>query len=55
MSCPMCEKETDEKWRPFCSQRCADIDLGRWMIGAYRVASEEDETPEVEPENKLIN
>lgn len=25
------------KYRPFCSRRCADLDLGRWMNGAYRV------------------
>jgi len=35
MSCPICEKETDKTYRPFCSKRCADVDLGRWMTGGY--------------------
>jgi endogenous inhibitor of DNA gyrase (YacG/DUF329 family) len=39
--CPNCGKETVEKFRPFCSKRCADIDLGRWLDGAYRVPTEE--------------
>lgn len=41
MSCPICGKETAQKYRPFCSLRCADIDLGKWMTGAYAVPSEE--------------
>ena len=43
MSCPICGKETVAKMRPFCSKRCADIDLGRWMNGAYAVPSEDPE------------
>ncbi|MEM8790901.1 MAG: DNA gyrase inhibitor YacG [Pseudomonadota bacterium] len=39
--CPVCQLPTVEGWRPFCSQRCADIDLGRWMTGRYRIASDE--------------
>ena len=36
--CPICGKMTDDAhYRPFCSKRCADIDLGRWMTGAYSV------------------
>ena len=41
MSCPICHKETDPKYRPFCSKRCADVDLGRWLTGAYAVPAEE--------------
>jgi endogenous inhibitor of DNA gyrase (YacG/DUF329 family) len=41
MSCPICKKPTVPDYRPFCSRRCADLDLGRWMTGSYRVASEE--------------
>lgn len=37
MSCPICQSDTDPKYRPFCSRRCADLDLGRWMTGSYRV------------------
>ncbi|SEQ45848.1 DNA gyrase inhibitor YacG [Thalassovita taeanensis] len=39
MSCPICHGETDQKYRPFCSRRCADIDMGRWLGGQYAVAS----------------
>ena len=39
--CPMCEKPTEAKWRPFCSKRCADVDLGNWMTGAYAAPSED--------------
>lgn len=46
MSCPICQTKTDAKYRPFCSRRCADIDLGRWMTGSYAIPS--DEPPEDE-------
>jgi endogenous inhibitor of DNA gyrase (YacG/DUF329 family) len=47
--CPICGKPADARHRPFCSRRCADIDLNRWLSGAYVVPGtpdeEEDETP----------
>jgi endogenous inhibitor of DNA gyrase (YacG/DUF329 family) len=43
MTCPICNGETDEKYRPFCSRRCADVDLGRWMRGSYAVPSDDPE------------
>ena len=46
MSCPICEKDTDVKYRPFCSKRCADIDLSKWMTGAYAVPSQDREDDE---------
>ena len=47
MSCPICGKDRDPKYRPFCSRRCADIDLGKWLTGSYSIpaAAAEDETP----------
>jgi len=36
--CPVCAAPTVHAVRPFCSARCADIDLGRWVSGAYVVA-----------------
>jgi endogenous inhibitor of DNA gyrase (YacG/DUF329 family) len=39
--CPICGKPSQQKFHPFCSARCADIDLGRWLTGRYTVASEE--------------
>lgn len=43
MSCPICAKPTDDKYRPFCSKRCADLDLGKWLSGAYAVPLEEED------------
>lgn len=46
MSCPICSKETAAEYRPFCSRRCADVDLGRWLNGSYAVASQDPEDME---------
>ena len=43
MTCPVCANETVQKYRPFCSRRCADIDLGNWMNGSYAVPSTDEE------------
>jgi len=43
MSCPICGKKAVEAYRPFCSKRCADIDLGRWLSGSYRVPADSPE------------
>jgi uncharacterized protein len=40
VTCPICAKETDPKYRPFCSRRCADVDLGRWLTGSYAIPAE---------------
>ncbi|HIP77408.1 MAG TPA: DNA gyrase inhibitor YacG [Kiloniellaceae bacterium] len=39
--CPICSAPTLHRFRPFCSKRCADIDLGRWMKGNYRIPTED--------------
>jgi len=39
--CPICGQPSRHETRPFCSQRCADRDLARWLGGAYRIPSEE--------------
>ena len=44
MACPICKRETDPKYRPFCSRRCADIDLGRWLTGSYVIAGDADDS-----------
>jgi endogenous inhibitor of DNA gyrase (YacG/DUF329 family) len=41
--CPICGSPAVERFRPFCSRRCADVDLNRWLSGAYVVAGREDE------------
>ncbi|MCR9157544.1 MAG: DNA gyrase inhibitor YacG [Rhodobacteraceae bacterium] len=43
MSCPICGKETNPEARPFCSKRCADVDLARWLNGNYAVPSDDPE------------
>jgi endogenous inhibitor of DNA gyrase (YacG/DUF329 family) len=42
--CPICSKPAQSAHRPFCSKRCRDVDLGRWLRGVYRVES--DDPPE---------
>jgi hypothetical protein len=45
----MCGKPTDPAFRPFCTKRCADLDLQRWLTGRYAIPAaaddEEDEDP----------
>ncbi len=54
MLCPVCRRKLDAAMRaartaPFCSRRCADVDLGRWLTESYRLPAEE-EGPEAEEE-----
>jgi uncharacterized protein len=42
--CPICGKPAALRYRPFCSARCVQIDLGRWLKGSYRI--ETDEAPD---------
>ncbi|HEV7227152.1 DNA gyrase inhibitor YacG [Brevundimonas sp.] len=47
-ACPICRRApADAKYRPFCSRRCADVDLQRWLGGVYAVPGEpvEEEAP----------
>lgn len=47
MNCPICGKPATPDYRPFCSRRCADVDLGRWLTEGYRLpAASEDEPAE---------
>lgn len=49
--CPICGKPLVERFRPFCSKRCADVDLNRWLSGSYAIPGrpEDDEDGEGEP------
>lgn len=40
--CPSCGKPARGPDRPFCSARCRQLDLGRWLDGSYRIPSEEE-------------
>ena len=48
MKCPICDKETVKDYKPFCSRRCADVDLGRWMTGSYAIPATEQDVPDDE-------
>ena len=41
--CPICGKDSVQAYRPFCSKRCADIDLAKWFSGSYAVAGREED------------
>lgn len=49
--CPICERPTAVAFRPFCSRRCADVDLGNWFSESYAVPvpDDEDEGREASP------
>ena len=46
--CPLCGKPSDSRFRPFCSKRCADLDLAHWLRGDYAIPARE--APEGEEE-----
>jgi endogenous inhibitor of DNA gyrase (YacG/DUF329 family) len=48
--CVICGKTQQAPYKPFCSKRCADVDLNRWFSGKYAIpAAEEDEHGEAPP------
>jgi endogenous inhibitor of DNA gyrase (YacG/DUF329 family) len=50
--CPICGKPAVERLRPFCSRRCADVDLNRWLSGTYAVPGKPEETEDEAPPAK---
>lgn len=40
MKCPICGVEAQIKYRPFCSKRCSDLDLARWLNGSYAIPAQ---------------
>lgn len=48
--CPICGKPAVEKYRPFCSKRCADVDLNRWLSGSYVIPATVDPEPDEDNE-----
>jgi endogenous inhibitor of DNA gyrase (YacG/DUF329 family) len=49
-ACPICGKPATPALRPFCGTRCADVDLGRWLTGQYRMPGPPADGVEVERE-----
>jgi endogenous inhibitor of DNA gyrase (YacG/DUF329 family) len=43
--CPICGKPSHQRFHPFCSARCADVDLHRWLGGTYAIPSVEEPDP----------
>ncbi len=51
--CPTCKKPSVFEFRPFCSKRCADVDLARWFKGDYRIEGDtENKTTEEDSEDE---
>ena len=42
-ACPICNKAPAQKFHPFCSARCAQVDLNRWLGGRYAIPAAETE------------
>ncbi|MEW6738714.1 DNA gyrase inhibitor YacG [Dissulfurispira sp.] len=54
ITCPVCKKKTtweENPWRPFCSERCKLIDLGKWASEEYKVPGEEAAEKEEKEKN----
>ncbi|MGE3830125.1 MAG: DNA gyrase inhibitor YacG [Parvibaculaceae bacterium] len=49
--CPICAKPSQQKYHPFCSARCADVDLHRWLGGNYAIPAAEAE-PDLDREDR---
>ena len=42
--CPICAKPRETAYKPFCSKRCADVDLNRWLSDGYAIPGAQDES-----------
>ena len=52
--CVLCRtRPVDERWGPFCSERCRNEDLARWAEGSYRVAADPEPEPATDAANDL--
>ncbi len=51
--CPICNKlQKEETYHPFCSKRCADVDLNRWFNGSYAIPVVENDETDTESMSK---
>ncbi len=53
--CPICKKQSLQAFHPFCSLRCADVDLNRWLSGAYVLPVADEELSEEDQQTLLSN
>jgi len=55
ITCPICKKKVaweDNPFRPFCSERCRLIDLGKWASEDYRIPGEKKDVPDADEDKK---
>ena len=50
-ACPICGRPAVPALRPFCSKRCADVDLSRWLGGVYRIESRDPPDTDTDPDS----
>ena len=50
--CPICGRPATTEAEPFCSKRCADVDLHRWLSGRYAIPTDEADGPEGLPDDE---
>lgn len=55
MSCPICQKPSQSDYRPFCTKRCADVDLAHWFRGSYAIPAEDAPGSEIDPPDPIGN
>ncbi|MEM8937577.1 MAG: DNA gyrase inhibitor YacG [Pseudomonadota bacterium] len=48
IACPICRKSSIVAYKPFCSRRCADVDLHRWLSAGYAIPAVEDDSDGVD-------
>lgn len=51
--CPVCGKAASLEVRPFCSKRCADVDLHRWLSGGYAIPAMPDDEDDAENDDEV--
>lgn len=51
--CPVCHKASTAQFKPFCSNRCKDADLGNWVMGKYAIPTAADEPEDGLPDSHL--
>lgn len=53
--CPICGKPSVEATKPFCSKRCADVDLSRWLKGVYAIPATESDQDDATDQDDPFN
>ena len=54
-ACARCSKPVDPAYRPFCSRRCADIDLQRWLSGSYAIPAGPEDDDEADSVPRFVS